>query len=131
MKRKLVYFFPKLIAAAILFCASNRIHFQLKGPGKIIGVSNGDPSCHEPDQYITTPPVRIQTENDWRWEKIRNAYQTNRPKEAENFDDSTWQTADVNSLTGFLEGLASSAFRGHFNVTAKDLSTPAIASRST
>ena len=26
------------------------IHFELKGPGKIIGVGNGDPSSHEPDK---------------------------------------------------------------------------------
>jgi beta-galactosidase len=31
--------------------ASNLVHFSIKGPGKIIGVGNGDPSCHEPDKY--------------------------------------------------------------------------------
>jgi beta-galactosidase len=31
--------------------ASNLVHFTLQGPGKIIGVGNGDPSCHEPDKY--------------------------------------------------------------------------------
>ncbi len=30
--------------------ADNRISFQLEGDGRIIGVGNGDPSCHEPDQ---------------------------------------------------------------------------------
>ena len=29
--------------------AGNLVHFELSGPGKIIGVGNGDPSCHEPD----------------------------------------------------------------------------------
>ncbi|HEV2436088.1 MAG TPA: beta-galactosidase GalA [Verrucomicrobiae bacterium] len=29
--------------------ADNLIHFALSGPGRIIGVGNGDPSCHEPD----------------------------------------------------------------------------------
>jgi beta-galactosidase len=33
--------------------ASNLIHFAIQGPGKIIGVGNGDPSCHEPDQYAS------------------------------------------------------------------------------
>jgi beta-galactosidase len=33
--------------------ASNLVHFSIKGPGKIIGVGNGDPSCHEPDKYPT------------------------------------------------------------------------------
>lgn len=30
--------------------ADNLIEFRLEGPGKIIGVGNGDPSSHEPDQ---------------------------------------------------------------------------------
>ena len=30
--------------------ADNRITFSLTGPAKLIGVGNGDPSCHEPDQ---------------------------------------------------------------------------------
>lgn len=30
--------------------ASNMIRFRISGPGKIIGVGNGDPSSHEPDQ---------------------------------------------------------------------------------
>lgn len=30
--------------------ADNLIHFKLSGPGKIIGVGNGDPSSHEPDK---------------------------------------------------------------------------------
>ena len=34
--------------------AGNLVHFALSGPGKIIGVGNGDPSCHEPDQFLPT-----------------------------------------------------------------------------
>jgi beta-galactosidase len=29
--------------------ADNKVTFALQGPGKVIGVGNGDPSCHEPD----------------------------------------------------------------------------------
>lgn len=32
--------------------AGNEISFAITGPGKIIGVGNGDPSSHEPDQFI-------------------------------------------------------------------------------
>ena len=32
--------------------ANNKINFELNGAGKIIGVGNGDPSCHEPDTYL-------------------------------------------------------------------------------
>ena len=32
--------------------ANNAISFGITGPGKIIGVGNGDPASHEPDQFI-------------------------------------------------------------------------------
>lgn len=32
--------------------ADNRIYFQASGGAKIIGVCNGDPSCHEPDKAV-------------------------------------------------------------------------------
>jgi beta-galactosidase len=32
--------------------ADNMIRFSISGPGKIIGVGNGDPSCHEPDKCV-------------------------------------------------------------------------------
>jgi hypothetical protein len=28
----------------------NKINFTIEGAGKIIGVGNGDPACHEPDK---------------------------------------------------------------------------------
>ena len=34
--------------------AENLVTFELNGPGHIIGVGNGDPVSHEPDQYIET-----------------------------------------------------------------------------
>jgi beta-galactosidase len=30
--------------------AGNMLTFAVEGPGKVIGVGNGDPSCHEPDK---------------------------------------------------------------------------------
>ena len=30
--------------------AMNQVDFKLSGPGRLIGVGNGDPSCHEPDR---------------------------------------------------------------------------------
>jgi beta-galactosidase len=34
--------------------AGDLIHFTLRGPSRIIGVGNGDPSSHEPDKYPGT-----------------------------------------------------------------------------
>ena len=31
--------------------AQNKINFAIEGAGKILGVGNGDPSCHEPDTF--------------------------------------------------------------------------------
>jgi len=30
--------------------ADNKVTFAVNGPGRVIGVGNGDPSCHEPDK---------------------------------------------------------------------------------
>jgi len=30
--------------------AGDMLTFAVEGPGKVIGVGNGDPSCHEPDK---------------------------------------------------------------------------------
>jgi beta-galactosidase len=30
--------------------AQNKINFEIRGPGRIIGVGNGDPNCHEPEK---------------------------------------------------------------------------------
>jgi beta-galactosidase len=37
--------------------ADQNVQFQLTGPGKIIGVGNGDPSSHEADRYFASPRV--------------------------------------------------------------------------
>ena len=37
--------------------ASPNVTFQLSGPGRIIGVGNGDPSSHEPDRFLAAPRV--------------------------------------------------------------------------
>jgi len=44
--------------------AGQRVDFALSGPGRIIGVGNGDPSCHEPDVYVgsvSTAPLGAWT----------------------------------------------------------------------
>jgi len=106
--------------------ASNKINFDLSGPGRIIGVGNGDPSCHEPDQFITTAPVRTQPVDGWRWKKIHDAYASNLPEEAETYDDVGWQKVDVRASTGPLDLHENAAFRTHVDLTAEDLAASAI-----
>ena len=44
----------------IVPAAANPITFKLEGPGRIIGVGNGDPSSHEPDKFVAAPTLRTR-----------------------------------------------------------------------
>ncbi|MBN2104245.1 DUF4982 domain-containing protein [bacterium] len=69
--------------------ANQEITFHLKGPGKIIGTGNGDPSCHEPDQYVQTV---IQVNID-SLKALAVDGMDNRPEVAYDYDDSEWLSA--------------------------------------
>jgi beta-galactosidase len=45
--------------------ASDEISFTVTGPGKIIGVGNGDPSSHEPDQFFEKAALAT-SEGTWK-----------------------------------------------------------------
>ncbi len=49
--------------------AGNQIFFEIEGEGKIIGVGNGDPGCHEPDQYVEELPRSANVE-EWKVKKL-------------------------------------------------------------
>lgn len=69
--------------------AANEITFKLTGPGKIIGVGNGNATSHEPDQFIeTVNTIKFEGLNE---NIVTNA--ANADKVAENYDDSTWPRA--------------------------------------
>src|SRR6185437_12503550 len=82
----------------------------LSGPGKIIGVGNGDPSCHEPDQFIAPAPYHIKPVTDWHWKSLPEVYGTNLAETAEFFDETGWQRARINSDSGPLNGEAKAVF---------------------
>jgi len=48
--------------------ASNEIDFDIDGPGKIIGVGNGDPSSHEADTFV--PSVVSTSVEGWKMRAI-------------------------------------------------------------
>jgi beta-galactosidase len=69
--------------------ANNEIEFSIEGPGRIIGVGNGDPASHEADQYIETIS-QIKIENL----KIKVIDDTNsRPESALNYETEQWLEA--------------------------------------
>ena len=78
--------------------AANAIQFDLDGPGKILGVGNGDPSCHEPDVFLPRWPSHSVTVSDWCWKKISHPYDSNVPETADQFDDLAWNRTTLNRL---------------------------------
>jgi len=106
--------------------AGNLIDFDLSGPGRILGVGNGDPSCHEPDTFISPQTSRRLALNDWRMKKVSNPY-GQLPEVQENFDDSQWDKADVQSDTGPLAPNESAVFRTHFDATPEELAADGLA----
>jgi beta-galactosidase len=100
---------------------TNLIQFELSGPGKILGVGNGNPSCHEPDVYLPVwPSHSVAVNNGWHWKKIPDPWKTNLTEFAAQFDDSTWAKANVQS-TNQLGDNEHGVFRAHFKVSEKDL----------
>ncbi|MGH7952099.1 MAG: sugar-binding domain-containing protein, partial [Limisphaerales bacterium] len=104
--------------------ANNLIHFAISGPGKIIGVGNGDPICHEPDVYFDKQQIQDIPLDDWRMSRVSN---TKRQQEvAENFDDSGWKPVNVRAESGPLTPGESAVYRAHFSVTKQDLALSRI-----
>ncbi|HEY3862126.1 MAG TPA: beta-galactosidase GalA [Verrucomicrobiae bacterium] len=99
-------------AGRIVPVADNHIEFALNGPGKIIGVGNGDASCHEPDVYIAEQPSHSTALRDWR---IKRGAQYPQPKEAaEKFDDSGWDKVNVSRQGGPLNPRETAIYRTEF-----------------
>ncbi|HEV8164148.1 MAG TPA: glycoside hydrolase family 2 TIM barrel-domain containing protein, partial [Actinomycetota bacterium] len=68
------------------------VSFSLAGPGRIIGVGNGDPTSHEPDVFVGSLSARPRAVDGWRWNKIADPYAETIAEAAPGFDDSSWQT---------------------------------------
>jgi beta-galactosidase len=66
--------------------ASNEITFTLEGPGRIIGVGNGDPSSHEPDRYFD----RVNQVTIRNLKAIGVEQKETYPETLPGFDDSAW-----------------------------------------
>jgi beta-galactosidase len=111
--------------------AGNKINFAIEGAGKILGVGNGDPSCHEPDTFIAQPPVK-----DHSGERL--ALETRHvpiarslaPEYAPDFDDSSWNTikpkTDGDTGDQVLSEGQTAIFRAHFTLTEEDLNNPGV-----
>jgi beta-galactosidase len=111
--------------------AGNKIHFELSGPGKILGVGNGDPSCHEPDTFVAQPAMKSIPVNGWRWQLAEvPAKGALAPGYAAELDDSAWNVikpkTDGDTGDQVLGEGQSAIFRAHVNLTEADLANPGV-----
>ncbi len=106
--------------------AGNAVKFELAGPGRIIGVGNGDPSCHEPDVFVSAPTVRTIPVGGWRWKEVADPYQANLPEEGVQFDDAAWTADDVTADSGPLKNRGRAVIRTKFTISADDLASPGV-----
>jgi beta-galactosidase len=107
--------------------ANNLVHFELDGPGKILGVGNGDPSCHEPDVFVPKTNLRTIAENEgWRWKILPDV---RRPQLAElqpDFNDAAWEKADTQANADSLKVPQQAVYRAKISVTAADLTADSV-----
>jgi beta-galactosidase len=110
--------------------AGNKISFALEGAGKILGVGNGNPSCHEPDTYIAQTSVKSIPVNDWRWKAVSYDAKTlasaKTAEYAAGFDDSDWDKASSEGESSQLSENQLAIFRQHVNLSAAELESPDI-----
>jgi beta-galactosidase len=111
--------------------ATNMIHFELSGAGKILGVGNGDPSSHEPDTFVAQLPVKTIPVEGWHWKLAtvpsRGALA---PEYAPDFDDSSWNTikpkTDGDTGDMFLKEGETAIYRAHVKLSEDDLNNPGM-----
>ncbi len=105
--------------------AQNKINFSIEGSGKIIGVGNGDPSCHEPDVFVPNVPARNIAVDDWRWQLAKVPKNSSAlPEYANDFDDSAWTNLNAKTSSGELTiktENTTAIYRAHFTLTDEDL----------
>jgi beta-galactosidase len=97
--------------------ADNNMTFKISGPGKIIGVGNGDPSSHEPDQFVEN----VSSLPIVNWHRKTVDSMANPVETALNYDDSGWQRAfggrDGRGRGGNTnESVRITAYRGSFEL---------------
>lgn len=92
--------------------ASMKLDFEAEGSGRILGVGNGDPSCHEADTMFGVPNVATIT--GWKWKKVAGDPGT-LTEIATGYDDSSWLAANLEENQ--LRPNEQAVFRASFDVT--------------
>ena len=91
--------------------ADCEITFSIKGPGKIIGVGNGNPASLEADKYLEA--IKVVAVENLKEKVIENLSAAT--EIAENYNDKDWQTAFKDDRTAaFGEKVKALVYRGVF-----------------
>ena len=110
--------------------AANKINLSVTGAGKILGVGNGDPSCHEPDTYVPEQPMKAIADNNWSWKLVDDtSRKLASPGNADYdpaFDDSSWDKTSSEGDNSQLSEGQSAIFRQHLNITADELASRGV-----
>ncbi len=106
--------------------AMNAVNFEISGPGKIIGVGNGDPSSHEADTFVSAPLVQAAPVGGWRSKEVRNAHAENLAEVGEMFDDAVWTAVDITGETGTLRRKDNAIYRAKLTLTPEELAAEGI-----
>jgi len=112
--------------------AQNKIDFDVEGAGKILGLGNGDPSCHEPDTFLPNRPVRSLALNNWRWQLAKIPGNSSPvPEYGNDFDDSAWNVLQAKTDGGTGESTiktedATAIYRAHLALTEEDLNNAGV-----
>jgi beta-galactosidase len=96
--------------------AANEVEFEVQGPGKIIGVGNGDPGCHEPDQYFESVP-RAAWVDGWKVKSVAKKKIELKDLSGE-LSGEGWEEAYFNHERLFLKKQGETAiFRGEIRLS--------------
>jgi len=107
--------------------ACNLVHFELSGPGKIIGVGNGDPTCHEPDTFVSSQRVEVVPANDgWRYKILPGVKDAQLAELQPEFDDHNWETVRTQGTADSLEKPEQAIYRTRISVDEARLMGEAV-----
>jgi beta-galactosidase len=107
--------------------ATNLIHFELNGPGKIIGVGNGDPTCHEPDTFVPKPNFEVTSENEgWDYKLLPDVKNPLLAELQPGFDDSSWDKIDTQANADSMKEPGQAVFRTKISVDADELTAQSV-----
>jgi beta-galactosidase len=111
-------------AGRVVPTASDEITFDVTGPARFAGVGNGDPSSHEPDQFIVAPTLRTQPVDGWRFKKGIDPYAKEIPDAAAAVDVAAWDSVNVTAENAPVHNGERAIFRGRVTLTQTDLDAP-------